>query len=278
MENQEIRIIKSKEEMEEIVKQILPELKKEFSVPDGLVAKTVLTEIVRYALFENKSEVEIEDLGYDCSYYGRRTNKKFNIADYKTVGDFLKEPDGQTEATHMSGMGFAARTIERDMCDLAEDTFNELVEEWLNEHNIKIDEDVITDFYDKVYEEIYPSDVVDEISSLPFLEVVERFREEATQIEMEKEKEEEEEEKRRQEERRIVEKIHGYVLEMAQEMGYTRFVMENKDILWNIIERLPKLFTAKEITIYLKSQNFRNITSRNLCGEINRRWEFSKSN
>lgn len=277
MESNKVKIIKSEKEMEELIKQMIPDLRKELSVPDGFIAEQILIEIARYALFENKSEVEVVDLGYDLSSYGYKTNKRFKLSNYKTVGDFLDEPNGETEATHVSGMGFTAKTIKSEIFEFAEDLHSEVVEKWLEEHNIEVDERIASDFYDKLYVETDPDNIVFEIESLPFLEVVERYKEAAIQIEKEMEAEEDEEEKKKREKRKIIEKIHGYVLEMAHEMGYIRFVMENKNILWNIIERLSRLFTPEEITIYLNSQDFRNITSRNLFGEINRRWESSKS-
>jgi len=62
MRKKVIKVVESAEEMEEVIKKMLPDLKKEFSFSESFVVMLiVLTDIVRYFLFENKAEIRVDN-------------------------------------------------------------------------------------------------------------------------------------------------------------------------------------------------------------------------
>ena len=56
-------------------------------------------------LNSEKYTVRYEDTGYDVSCYPKETGQMHRIEDYKTVGNFLEEPTGETVATYIPGQG-----------------------------------------------------------------------------------------------------------------------------------------------------------------------------
>ncbi len=257
--------------VKDIVEQLCVDLKKALEIPNGLIIEQVLVEIARYALFENKAEVEVVDSGYDVSSHGRITDQKFVLSDYETVVDFLDEPNGNTEATFTSGMGFRAETIYNQIRDVASDLISAFAKDWLREKNIKFESGNEKDeFWDTFSNEeiTYPEFFIDEIGKLPFLKIVEKFKEDATflqtEIEIEEEKEQEEFERKSE----IAQRVHEYVTQLAREEGYKKFSVSEKEALWKILIEATSRFTTEEIKIYINSSDFSSITSKKLAYEM----------
>jgi len=256
--------------IKDIVEQLCVDLEKALEIPDGLIIEQVLIEIARYALFENKAEIEVVHSGYDVSSHGRITDQKFILSDYKTVGVFLDEPNENTEATFTSGMGFRAETIYDQIKDTASDLIGAFAKDWLREKNIKFESDNEEDeFWDTFWDEeiTYPV-FIDEIGKLPFLKIVEKFKEDATFLQTEIEIEEEKKQEEFERKSKIAQKVHEYITQLAREENYKRFSMSEKEALWKILIEATSRFTTEEIKIYINSSDFSSITSEKLACEM----------
>ncbi len=120
--NLESIIEKAIEELYDKIDTIVKELNRE------------LVEILKKGIRYN---IEIVDVGYDVSEYPESTEKQFNVYDYSTVEDFLKEATGNRIATFMSGAGFMAERYNGYFQDLImEKKYNIAKEVFIRETNI----------------------------------------------------------------------------------------------------------------------------------------------
>ena len=77
--------------------------------PNNPVATAFGVWVTRIILERTKSTIRYEETDWDSSSFGRATNEPFDPATYSSVEQFLEdEPTGNTQATYVSGMGFAA--------------------------------------------------------------------------------------------------------------------------------------------------------------------------
>lgn len=102
-----------------IVTAIIGLLRKQFyPIKDHLLDALVGPYLDR-ARSSRRYSVRVERLPWDISSYPEQTDQRHPWASYETLGDFLDEPTGNTQATFCSGSGFAAETYADEMfCDV----------------------------------------------------------------------------------------------------------------------------------------------------------------
>jgi hypothetical protein len=61
------------------------------SIGDHPITKYLGTWIAHTALYDNKSEMEVTDTGYDVSTSAYKTDEVFDLSKYATLEDFLAE-------------------------------------------------------------------------------------------------------------------------------------------------------------------------------------------
>lgn len=128
-----------------LVAKYAEHLKADLANPAGPALRYMGTWLADVLLDNQHAEVFTQDLGYDFSSYGHRTNKPFDLTQYENVGDFLAcEATGNTVATYCSGSGFAAETYDNPAEEHAREAFIALVREkfpelldpdgWINDY------------------------------------------------------------------------------------------------------------------------------------------------
>lgn len=257
---------KNFENIQKIVDQVSVDLEEALEIPNGEIMQYILTEIVRYALFENKAVIDFVDSGYDFSSYGRKTDQKFVLSDYRIIREFLEEPTGNTIATHESGMGFRAETIEEIVNYLGSELIKEFVEKWLKDKNVTFDSEDECEFWDMFFDldiSYGVFGVSSRIEDLPFMEIVNQFKDQAILRQKEIDLAEKQYEEKLKKDAETACNIHKYVLSLIQG-NCKKFSMSEKDLLQQILEKTANKFTKEEMDIYVRSSDFGTITSSKL--------------
>ncbi len=76
---------------------------------------------------EKAAHVEVIDVGYDCSSFGKTTNDKIDPTAFQTIQNFLDYPTGQSIPTFLSGSGMMTETYEEPFVEFIRDS----IENWL---------------------------------------------------------------------------------------------------------------------------------------------------
>ncbi len=118
--------------IESNILNITKRMRTEFINENGFMDRYTFRWLQNILRNEFKSTIEFVDSGYDLSSYGNRTREKYTLSDYETIGDFLNEPTGYTQATYISGSGLAAETWEERINGL----FIDALTEWLKESGL----------------------------------------------------------------------------------------------------------------------------------------------
>lgn len=210
------------------------------------VLDTINTEIVRRFLFGEKYKLIHDfDPPWDCSGTLVKINKKFNLHDYKKVGNFLEEYNGNMKATYMSGLGFVPETFEEDVEYLINDEIKKLLEQVVQElesvemqelrrvlketagEEIDNDDDIAEAilFADLIGEEVIElsETILEDVKEQPFKEVVEKYKDRATKNEEE------------------------YLTRLREEMERKKREKAEAIATWEKIKRLYKRFFGKDV-------------------------------
>jgi hypothetical protein len=105
---------------------LLEKFKKDLLLPGGCMDKEMALLVVKIIDTYPKCTIDTEDSGYDVSLYGQKTGYPNSLKYYDHLESLFDEPDGETEATYMSGMGFTATSYGKHFSQL----YDNIAEEW----------------------------------------------------------------------------------------------------------------------------------------------------
>ncbi len=91
------------------VATVIQRLQAAIQDPDNEITQALGIWVTRVILENTRADVIREETPWDCSTFATRTADPFDLSEYKTIDDFLKnEATGNTVATYCSGMGMLA--------------------------------------------------------------------------------------------------------------------------------------------------------------------------
>lgn len=148
-----------------------------------------VNKIINNVVNGTQSVIRTDITPWDHSTHGVRTNKSYDLSKWEILGDYFKEPSGNTRATYCSGNGLCASLIEDELHDdligvvflILRESLEIIKIEKPNLTNIfndeELDEIIIEDSYDLIcMKDCDESYVYNLISELPFRKTLLKFR------------------------------------------------------------------------------------------------------
>lgn len=148
----------------DLVSPHIDNIKRAMFDPHGVAMRHMGAWLGSIVMTRQKYEVEIVDVGYDCSSYPKKSNESFDLTKYTTVGDFLEsECSGNTVATYASGSGIACEMFSDELQSVAyeafylslEKNFPDIYSVYIKSKNYDIDG---LQWYDDVYNVLESND------------------------------------------------------------------------------------------------------------------------
>lgn len=237
--------------------------------------RELMLQLTEVFLFNQRYRVELIDTGYDLSDMPVAENSGYQLSDYATVADFLKEASGQRLPSYTSGQGLLAETHADWLAAALEERVHleltALTRQWLKLGEF---EDLPWDCFEPAGQGPRPGQELEDIVFLTQLEFVEQslaelqavnmhwmvktFEREISQRQAEREMARQAAHQQRQTEDRIARHIDKQAQFLLAEPKYTR---EQWPQLSSALQTLQALVPATDFILYLKSDYFRNKVS-----------------
>ena len=113
--------------MQESYEKIIYQIKSVLMSSGGELETACIRWIQAKIRTEKAACIEVIDIGYDCSTFGKATNDKIDTAAFETIQDFLDYPTGQSTPTFVSGAGMSAQTYDEPFTEF----IREYIWDWL---------------------------------------------------------------------------------------------------------------------------------------------------
>lgn len=107
---------------------IIQQIKERLMAPGGELEQASNRWIQTVCRSHPAASIEVVDMGYDVSSFGRRTNEPIDAASFTTIQDFLDSPTGESIPTFNSGSGMRAESWEDRFIEFVRD----YIWEWLS--------------------------------------------------------------------------------------------------------------------------------------------------
>lgn len=258
-----------------IARDLINDLRAHYDREDNPIAHQLGLWIADHALNGTCSVIDYIDSGYDYSSYGRRTNEPYKVEDFETVEEFLEEPSGNTNATFISGSGFAAEELseefEREVLDA--------LTTWVSQqHRKKYGLEVADfdlpgwqEFWDLVCDERLDGVYWHEVFAPKRLaDVVNKHRAEAEELQRQREIERAEQERIARAKAEIAERVHRrFMLLVGRRKA--RFTIPGKPKILRLLRRIEANLGpngGKDVAIYIRYLAFKTFASNRLRSEL----------
>lgn len=200
---------------------------------DELFRDRLLTWVVDRFLHGSRYERYIVDRGYDISDGVQLVGKGFEVADYRSVTDFLQEPNGNIMPTFVSGSGLAAEDLETDL----ENYLRDLLAEWAEPWNFNDDED--DQFWDWIADESlgYAGYWRNILENTSLAEAIAKYRIPAEEMELARQEEERQWREKQRKQDAIADSVARQFVELGGEL-YRKYEMKAKQNLLQLLDML----------------------------------------
>lgn len=123
---------------------------------------------------EKACTVDVKDSGCDYDTFGRETSSPLSEVAL-SYAEFINSPNGQTDATFESGLGFRAQTRDTDLYEEYGEACAAVIRQFIFDKNLVLEETKVNEYRETVWDAIWGEDFDDEEMDILATDIVCRF-------------------------------------------------------------------------------------------------------
>jgi len=221
-----------------------------------------MVKLTQILLYGRKVHVVSLDLGYDCSDYPTPSHQPYQVEDYVTVGDFLQEATGQTVATHLSGYGLYAETLEDWVTREIDSELFELLKTMALEY-LSVEDELDSEAEDILAENVmeWGCQSLEQLKPVSLSWMLKSHRVQAELRQAGQIEQSRLDAQKRESNEQIARWVHHQGRFLLTQAKYN---MAQHEQLFSALDSLAEMVSATELDIYLHSPWFQKISSNRL--------------